>query len=99
MGADGRATPMMDGGATPLLEGGATPSSLQTGMRSISGISSVTSGISGFQTPGTMSRTGQSSRAGISSASLTPSGPQLFQVLEEQSAGMVAELAEQRRTS
>merc|ERR1719456_1895271 len=56
------------------------------GTRSISGVSSITSGM---DTPsaggGRSKRGGIASVSGISSASLTPT-PQLFQVLEEQKA-------------
>merc|ERR1719282_1569182 len=83
---DGTATPML-GTATPLVgSGSATPVvSVDGGVRSISGASSVTSGM---DTPGTGSRSrrgGIASVSGVSSASLTPT-PQLFQVLEEQKA-------------
>lgn len=58
--------------------------SLTDGTRSISGISSITSGL---DTPQSMSirQTGSASLSGISSATATPT-PQLFQVLEEQKA-------------
>merc|ERR1740121_2944118 len=84
--ADGTATPML-GTATPLVgSGSATPVvSMEGGVRSISGVSSVTSGM---DTPGHGSRSkkgGIASVSGVSSASLTPT-PQLFQVLEEQKA-------------
>jgi len=83
--ADGTATPML-GTATPLVSGSATPVvSMDGGVRSISGVSSVTSGM---DTPGHGSRSkkgGIASVSGVSSASLTPT-PQLFQVLEEQKA-------------
>lgn len=82
--ADGTATPML-GTATPLVgSGSATPIvSMDGGVRSISGVSSITSGM---DTPGAGSRSrrgGIASVSGVSSASLTPT-PQLFQVLEEQ---------------
>jgi len=85
-GGGGVATPMM-GTATPLVgSGSATPMvSMDGGVRSISGVSSITSGM---DTPGAGSRSkrgGIASVSGISSASLTPT-PQLFQVLEEQKA-------------
>jgi len=80
---DGSATPML-GTQTPLIGGGAaTPiMSRDGGTRSISGVSSITSGM---DTPGGArgKRGGIASVSGISSASLTPT-PQLFQVLEEQ---------------
>jgi splicing factor 3B subunit 2 len=84
---DGSATPML-GTATPLVgTGSATPVvSMEGGVRSISGVSSITSGM---DTPGTggnrSKRGGIASVSGVSSASLTPT-PQLFQVLEEQKA-------------
>eukprot|EP00929_Paragymnodinium_shiwhaense_P120942 TRINITY_DN9301_c0_g1_i1.p1 TRINITY_DN9301_c0_g1~~TRINITY_DN9301_c0_g1_i1.p1 ORF type:complete len:773 (-),score=251.38 TRINITY_DN9301_c0_g1_i1:383-2701(-) len=84
---DGTATPML-GSATPLVgTGSATPVvSMEGGHRSISGVSSITSGM---DTPGTggsrSKRGGIASVSGVSSASLTPT-PQLFQVLEEQKA-------------
>lgn len=85
-GADGIATPML-GTATPLVgSGSATPVvSMEGGVKSISGVSSITSGM---DTPGTTGgskskRGGIASVSGVSSASLTPT-PQLFQVLEEQ---------------
>eukprot|EP00445_Apocalathium_hangoei_P037283 CAMPEP_0203948382 /NCGR_PEP_ID=MMETSP0359-20131031/83048_1 /ASSEMBLY_ACC=CAM_ASM_000338 /TAXON_ID=268821 /ORGANISM="Scrippsiella Hangoei, Strain SHTV-5" /LENGTH=884 /DNA_ID=CAMNT_0050879925 /DNA_START=88 /DNA_END=2742 /DNA_ORIENTATION=+ len=82
---DGTATPML-GTATPLVgSGSATPVVSRGGMRSISGVSSITSGL---ETPGAGSRSkrgGIASVSGVSSASLTPT-PQLFQVLEEQKA-------------
>ncbi|CAD7976233.1 unnamed protein product [Amoebophrya sp. A25] len=94
---DGQATPMvghatpMVGQATPLVGGVGTPmiggAQSSTGFRSTSGISSVTSGVTGLQTPGSMSgRYGfsGSSQGGIRSASVATPGPQLFQVLEEQ---------------
>ena len=58
--------------------------SLTDGTRSISGISSITSGL---DTPQSMSirQSGSASISGISSATATPT-PQLFQVLEEQKA-------------
>jgi len=86
-GGDGAATPML-GTATPLVgSGSATPVvSMEGGVRSISGVSSITSGM---DTPGTggsrSKRGGIASVSGVSSASLTPT-PQLFQVLEEQKA-------------
>merc|ERR1719446_1724697 len=56
------------------------------GTRSISGVSSITSGMDTPHTGGSRSkRGGIASVSGISSASLTPT-PQLFQVLEEQKA-------------
>merc|ERR1719454_2239846 len=59
---------------------------MEGGVKSISGVSSVTSGM---DTPGTGTRSkhkgGIASVSGVSSASLTPT-PQLFQVLEEQKA-------------
>merc|ERR1740121_460373 len=84
--AEGTATPML-GTATPLVgSGSATPVvSMEGGVRSVSGIDSVTSGM---DTPGTGTRSkrgGIASVSGVSSASLTPT-PQLFQVLEEQKA-------------
>merc|ERR1719203_2712067 len=83
---DGTATPML-GTATPLVgSGSATPVvSMEGGVKSISGVSSITSGM---DTPGSHSRSkkgGIASVSGVSSASLTPT-PQLFQVLEEQKA-------------
>jgi len=84
---DGMATPML-GTQTPLIgTGSATPvMSRDGGTRSISGVSSITSGL---DTPGAGGsrgkRGGIASVSGISSASLTPT-PQLFQVLEEQKA-------------
>mmetsp|Transcript_58186 Transcript_58186/g.138548 ORF Transcript_58186/g.138548 Transcript_58186/m.138548 type:complete len:775 (+) Transcript_58186:136-2460(+) len=88
-GRDGAATPML-GTSTPLVgSGSATPVvSMEGGVRSISGVSSITSGM---ETPGTggarskKHKGGIESVSGISSASLTPT-PQLFQVLEEQKA-------------
>lgn len=81
-----------DGAATPAL-GTQTPFGVDTpivsmgseagGVHSISGVSSVTSGM---ETPASMSRKagrGVNSVSGISSATMTPQ-PQLFQVLEEQ---------------
>lgn len=85
--ADGMATPML-GTATPLVgTGSATPVvSMEGGVKSISGVSSITSGMDTPGTGGTRSkRGGIASVSGISSASLTPT-PQLFQVLEEQKA-------------
>lgn len=82
---DGSQTPLL-GSQTPLVgSGSATPvvSMDHSGVQSISGVSSVTSGL---ETPsgGTRSkRGGIASVSGVSSASLTPT-PQLFQVLEEQ---------------
>merc|ERR1719424_1641921 len=84
---DGMATPML-GSQTPLIGGGAATPVMgrDGGTRSISGVSSITSGM---DTPGTggsrSKRGGIASVSGISSASLTPT-PQLFQVLEEQKA-------------
>mmetsp|Transcript_110164 Transcript_110164/g.311477 ORF Transcript_110164/g.311477 Transcript_110164/m.311477 type:complete len:815 (-) Transcript_110164:145-2589(-) len=84
---DGVSTPML-GTSTPLVgSGSATPVvSMEGGVHSISGVSSITSGM---DTPGTGSgrskRGGIASVSGVSSASLTPT-PQLFQVLEEQKA-------------
>jgi len=85
---DGMATPML-GTQTPLIgSGNATPiMNRDGGTRSISGVSSITSGM---DTPSGGSHTkskrgGIASVSGISSASLTPT-PQLFQVLEEQKA-------------
>jgi len=85
---DGMATPML-GTQTPLVgqTGSATPvMSREGGTRSISGVSSITSGM---DTPSHShsrnKRGGIASVSGISSASLTPT-PQLFQVLEEQKA-------------
>merc|ERR1719327_2226616 len=82
------ATPML-GTQTPLIgSGNATPiMNRDGGTRSISGVSSITSGM---DTPSGGSHTkskrgGIASVSGISSASLTPT-PQLFQVLEEQKA-------------
>merc|ERR1719265_1458417 len=79
-----------DGAATPAL-GTQTPFGVDTpivsmgseagGVHSISGVSSVTSGM---ETPASMSRRpkhGVNSVSGISSATMTPQ-PQLFQVLE-----------------
>merc|ERR1719163_1996530 len=86
-GKDGMATPML-GTQTPLIgTGSATPvMSRDGGTRSISGVSSITSGMDTPGTGGTSSkRGGIASVSGISSASLTPT-PQLFQVLEEQKA-------------
>jgi len=85
--ADGMATPML-GTATPLVgTGSATPViSMEGGVKSISGVSSITSGMETPGTGGTRSRRGGiASVSGVSSASLTPT-PQLFQVLEEQKA-------------
>lgn len=83
---DGTATPML-GSATPLVgTGSATPvvSAGHGGTQSISGVSSITSGMDTPGTGGTRSkRGGIASVSGVSSASLTPT-PQLFQVLEEQ---------------
>lgn len=82
---DGQATPVM-GTATPVM-GNITPIATSgiasiAGTHSISGVSSVTSGI---DTSALGTRTGGvASISGVSSASLTPSGPQLFKVLEEQ---------------
>eukprot|EP00438_Fugacium_kawagutii_P018788 Skav204314 [mRNA] locus=scaffold660:14285:24559:+ [translate_table: standard] len=79
---DGTATPML-GTATPLVGSGSATPVVSGGVHSISGISSITSGM---DTPGTGTRSkkgGIASVSGISSASLTPT-PQLFQVLEEQ---------------
>jgi len=82
---DGAATPVM-GTATPVI-GSVTPviSGVQsiTGTRSISGVSSITSGVETSTGVGSRAR-GLHSVSGVSSASMTPSGPQLFQVLEEQ---------------
>jgi splicing factor 3B subunit 2 len=86
-GKDGTATPML-GTATPLVgTGSATPVvSMDGGVRSISGVSYITSGMDTPGTGGTRSRRGGiASVSGVSSASLTPT-PQLFQVLEEQKA-------------
>merc|ERR1719163_2552638 len=87
-GKDGMATPML-GTQTPLIgTGSATPvMSRDGGTRSISGVSSITSGMDTPGTGGTGSkrRGGIASVSGVSSASLTPT-PQLFQVLEEQKA-------------
>jgi len=87
--AEGMATPML-GTATPLVgTGSATPVvSMEGGVKSISGVSSITSGMDTPGTGGTRSkhhRGGIASVSGVSSASLTPT-PQLFQVLEEQKA-------------
>lgn len=81
---DGAATPML-GTATPLVgTGSATPVVSAGGMHSISGVSSLTSGMDTPGTGGSRSKKGGiASVSGISSASLTPT-PQLFQVLEEQ---------------
>jgi len=79
---DGTATPML-GTATPLVGSGSATPVVSGGVHSISGVSSITSGM---DTPGTGTRSkkgGIASVSGISSASLTPT-PQLFQVLEEQ---------------
>merc|ERR1719401_2836630 len=79
------ATPMM-GTATPLVDTGSqTPVvPMEGGVKSISGVSSITSGMDTPGTGGTRSkRGGIASVSGVSSASLTPT-PQLFQVLEEQ---------------
>jgi len=79
---DGTATPML-GTATPLVGSGSATPVVSHGVHSISGVSSITSGM---DTPGTGTRSkkgGIASVSGISSASLTPT-PQLFQVLEEQ---------------
>jgi len=84
---DGMATPML-GTATPLVgSGSATPVvSMEGGVKSISGVSSITSGMDTPGTGGTRSKKGGiASVSGVSSASLTPT-PQLFQVLEEQKA-------------
>jgi splicing factor 3B subunit 2 len=84
---DGVATPML-GTQTPLVgTGSATPIvSMEGGTRSISGVSSITSGMDTPRTGQTKSkRGGIASVSGVSSASLTPT-PQLFQVLEEQKA-------------
>merc|ERR1712107_227135 len=83
-------TPML-GTATPLVgSGSATPVvSMEGGVKSISGVSSITSGQDTPGTGGTRSRRGGiASVSGVSSASLTPT-PQLFQVLEEQKARSV----------
>merc|ERR1712125_197145 len=87
-GKDGMATPML-GTSTPMVgSGSATPVvSMEGGVKSISGVSSITSGM---DTPHTghhsrSKRGGIASVSGVSSASLTPT-PQLFQVLEEQKA-------------
>merc|ERR1712063_35409 len=85
--AEGMSTPML-GTATPLVgSGSATPVvSMEGGVKSISGVSSITSGQDTPGTGGTRSRRGGiASVSGVSSASLTPT-PQLFQVLEEQKA-------------
>merc|ERR1712083_219560 len=67
------------GSATPVV-------SMEGGVKSISGVSSITSGMDTPGTGGTRSkRGGIASVSGVSSASLTPT-PQLFQVLEEQKA-------------
>lgn len=85
---EGVATPVM-GTATPII-GSVTPMIASgiasvTGTRSISGVSSITSGVDTGTGTGTGTRTrGVASISGISSASMTPTGPQLFQVLEEQ---------------
>merc|ERR1719247_1021095 len=83
------ATPMLGGTQTPLIgSGSATPvMGGRDGTRSISGVSSITSGMdTPSGTGGSRSkRGGIASVSGISSASLTPT-PQLFQVLEEQKA-------------
>ncbi|CAD7940523.1 unnamed protein product [Amoebophrya sp. A120] len=89
-GMSGTATPMV-GHATPMigvatpLAGAGTPL-IGSGYRSTSGISSVTSNLTGgLQTP-TMSMQygyGSAQTGGVRSGSMTP-GPQLFQVLEEQ---------------
>eukprot|EP00434_Breviolum_minutum_P036104 symbB.v1.2.031977.t1/scaffold3775.1/size50518/2 len=73
----------MLGTATPLVGSGSATPVVSGGVHSISGVSSITSGM---DTPGTGTRSkkgGIASVSGISSASLTPT-PQLFQVLEEQ---------------
>jgi len=85
---EGVATPVM-GTATPII-GSVTPMVASgiasiTGTRSISGVSSITSGVDTGTGTGTGTRTrGVASISGVSSASMTPSGPQLFKVLEEQ---------------
>lgn len=87
---EGMSTPML-GTATPLVgSGSATPVvSMEGGVKSISGVSSITSGQDTPGTGGTRSRRGGiASVSGVSSASLTPT-PQLFQVLEEQKARSV----------
>lgn len=77
----GTATPIM-GSVTPMIASGVASI---TGTRSISGVSSITSGIDTGTGTGTGTRTrGVASISGVSSASMTPSGPQLFKVLEEQ---------------
>jgi len=78
MYGDGTATPMAtDGLATPMA-------SVTDGTRSISGVSSMQSGL---DTPDSLSfnQSGVRSMSGISSSTATPT-PQLFQVLEEQKA-------------
>jgi len=85
---DGMATPMLGGTQTPLIgSGSATPVMSRDGTRSISGVSSITSGMDTPSGTGASrsKRGGIASVSGISSASLTPT-PQLFQVLEEQKA-------------
>merc|ERR1712203_1127969 len=87
--ADGMATPML-GTSTPMVgSGSATPVvSMEGGVKSISGVSSITSGMDTPHTGSGHSRSkrgGIASVSGVSSASLTPT-PQLFQVLEEQKA-------------
>lgn len=83
----GQATPMVTGMGTPLDGGAGTPLLSSAGYRSSTGISSVTSGMTGLQTPGAMSArygySGSSHGGSRSAGSMTP-GPQLFQVLEEQ---------------
>mmetsp|Transcript_40287 Transcript_40287/g.86489 ORF Transcript_40287/g.86489 Transcript_40287/m.86489 type:complete len:907 (-) Transcript_40287:84-2804(-) len=83
-GGEGTATPML-GTATPLMgSGSATPVvSMEGGLRSISGVSSITSGMDTPHAGSRSKRGGIASVSGVSSASLTPT-PQLFQVLEEQ---------------
>jgi splicing factor 3B subunit 2 len=82
---------MDDGAATPAL-GTATPFGVDTpivsmgsegGVRSISGVSSVTSGLETPSSVGLRGKRGIQSVSGISSATMTPQ-PQLFQVLEQQ---------------
>eukprot|EP00928_Gymnodinium_smaydae_P047671 TRINITY_DN31826_c0_g1_i1.p1 TRINITY_DN31826_c0_g1~~TRINITY_DN31826_c0_g1_i1.p1 ORF type:complete len:769 (+),score=251.12 TRINITY_DN31826_c0_g1_i1:90-2396(+) len=83
---DGAATPMLGGTATPLVGTGTATPVVTGGTHSVSGVSSITSGM---ETPSSTNRGskrgGIASVSGMSSASLTPT-PQLFQVLEEQKA-------------
>mmetsp|Transcript_36098 Transcript_36098/g.81440 ORF Transcript_36098/g.81440 Transcript_36098/m.81440 type:complete len:751 (-) Transcript_36098:143-2395(-) len=79
---DGTATPAvgtpMHGADTPLV-------SLADGSQSISGVSSMTSGMDTPESGSMRRRDRGLSSSGMSSATLTPT-PQLFQILEEQKA-------------